>query len=207
VISAGGQTIPMFFASINQDQPFGGDFLAQIVVCFPQALKVTKISLNLVEAISTSPGYSVWHAVATPYAGTTANAAGGVEAEGQDRLPWEVTLNAKAVKVAKNASAKQKAAAKGSVVVSGTVRQGNKGVAGATVQVLAGKKVVGSAKAGAGGRYSASIKTTARTLTPRATSVTAMLPSCVEPKFAPLQCKSSTVSGIDITGDAVAVKK
>jgi hypothetical protein len=204
VIDAGGQTIPMFFASINQDQPFGDAFLAQLNVCFPASLKVTKLGLTLVEAVSSSPGFAVWHVRAIPYSGAAQNAAGGAEAEGQDRLPWEVTLGAKK---ATGKTARQKKAAKGKVVVSGSVKQGAAGVAGVTVQVLAGKKVVGTAKTTGGGKYQATIKTTAGTLTPHAVGPAKSLASCVEPKFAPLPCTSATVSGIDVTGEAVAVRK
>jgi hypothetical protein len=204
VISAGGQTIPMFFASINQDQPFGDVFLAQINVCFPAALKVTKLALNLVESVSTSPGFAVWHVRAIPYSGTTQNAAGGAEAEAQDRLPWDASLNARK---ATGKTAKQKKAAKGKVVASGIVKQGNKGVAGVTVQVLAGKTVVGSTKTTSGGAYRVTVKTSAGTLAAHATGPARSLGSCVEPKFAPLPCTSATVSGIDVTSDAVAVKK
>jgi hypothetical protein len=204
VIDAGGQTIPMFFASINQDQPFGDAFLAQINVCFPASLKVTKLSLSLVEAISTSPGFSVWHVRAIPYSGTTQNATGGAEAEAQDRLPWEVTLSAKA---ATGKTAKQKKAAKGSVVVSGKVSQGLRGVAGATVQLLSGKTVVGSVKTTSGGNYRATIKTTATALSAHAVSSAKTQSGCVEAKFAPLPCTSSTVGGIDVASEPVAVRK
>jgi hypothetical protein len=203
VIDAGGQTIPIFFASINQDQPFGDSFLAQLNVCFPQALKVTKLALSLVEAVSTSPGWAVWHVRAMPYSGTAQNPAGGAEAEGQDRLPWEVSLSAKK---ATGKTAKQKQAAKGKVVVSGTVKQGARGVAGVNVQLLAGKTVVGTVKTASSGTYRATIKTTARTLTPHATGASKALASCSEPKFAPMPCTSSTVSGVDVTGEPVAVR-
>jgi hypothetical protein len=204
VIDAGGQTIPMFFASINQDQPFGDSFLAQINVCFPASLKVTKLALSLVEAISTSPGFSIWHVRAIPYSGTAQNAAGGAEAEAQDRLPWEVSVAAKA---ATGKTAKQKKAAKGKVVVSGKVSQGLRGVAGATVQLLSGTTVVGSVKTGSGGNYRATIKTGAKALAAHATGASKALASCVEPKFAPLPCTSSTVSGLDVTSEPVAVRK
>jgi hypothetical protein len=205
VIDAGGQTIPMFFSSINQDQPFGDAFLAQINVCFPASLKVTKLALSLVESISTSPGFSVWHVRAIPYSGTTQNAAGGAEAEAQDRLPWEVGLNAKA---ATGKTAKQKKAAKGKVVVSGKVSQGNRGVAGATVQVLSGKTVVASVKTTSGGNYRATIKTKAKALGARAVVAAKTSSTCVEPKFAPLPCTSSTISGVDVTtSEPVAVRK
>jgi hypothetical protein len=204
VIDAGGQTIPMFFASINQDQPFGDAFLAQLNVCFPAALKVTKLALNLVESVSTSPGFSVWHVRAIPYSGTTQNASGGAEAEAQDRLPWEVSLTARK---ATGRTAKQKLAAKGKVVVSGVVKSGSRGIAGASVQLLAGKTVVATVKTGSGGAYRATIKTKAGKLAPHAVSAAKSTTSCVEAKFAPLPCTSDTVSGIDVTGDAVAVKK
>jgi hypothetical protein len=206
VITAGGQTIPMFFSSINQDQPFGDVFLAKLDVCFPASLKVTKLALNLVQSISTSPGYSIWHVRAIPYAGAAPSTTTGAEAEGQDRLPWEVTLVAKKAK-AKGASAKAKAAVKGKVVVSGTVKRGGAGVSGASVQILAGKSVVGTVKTGAGGIYHATVKTTAATLTPHAVSAAKTTPTCVVPEFAPLPCTSDTVSGVNIVGDPVQVGK
>jgi hypothetical protein len=204
VIDAGGQTIPMFFASINQDQPYGDVFLAQINVCFPASLKVTKLSLSLVESVSTSPGFSVWHVRAIPYAGASPSTTSGAEAEAQDRLPWEVTLTAKK---ATGRTAKQKKAAKGKVVVSGSVKSGNRGIAGASVQLLSGKTVVATVKTGAGGVYRATIKSSASALTPHAVSSSKTTTTCVEPKFAPFPCTSDTVSGVDVTGDAVAVKK
>ncbi len=204
VIDAGGQTIPMFFSSINQDQPYGEVFLAQLNVCFPASLKVTKLALNLVESVSTSPGWAVWHVRAIPYAGTTPSTTTGAEAEAQDRLPWEVALSAKQ---ATGRTAKQKQAAKGKVVVSGSVKMGLKGVAGVTVQILAGKVSVGSVKTGSGGTYRATIKTSASVLSAHATGPSKSSGSCIEPKFPAFTCTSDTVSGIDVTSDPVAVKK
>ncbi len=195
--------IPIFFSSINQDQPFGDVFLAQLNICFPQTLRVTKLALNLVESISASPGWSVWHVQAIPFSGTAQNPAGGAEAEAQDRLPWDVTL---AARKATGTTARARLLARGKVVVSGKVAQGGRGMAGVTVQLLAGKRVVGSVKSSAGGSYRATIKTTATRLAPRAVGAARVLQTCVEPKFAPLPCTSSTVSGFDVTGDPVAVR-
>lgn len=192
--------IPIFFSSINQDQPFGDSFLAQLNVCFPESLKVSKLGLTLVDSVSTSPGWSVWHVRAIPYAAARQNPAGGAEAEGQDRLPWEVTVKARALKA-------RTAAQRGRVTVSGRVSQGSRGVSGVTVRVLAGKKVIGTVKSKAGGNYSVVLRTSARALTARAAGGVRMLPACVEPKLAPLPCRSSTISGFDVTSEAATVAR
>ncbi len=204
MIAAGATQIPIYFASINQDQPLGDAFLAQINICFPAASKVTKVVLNLVQAVSTSPGVSIWHVRANPWAGTEVSATTGAEAEAQDRLPWDVTLSAKRKKVT-GKSAKARNATKDLVAVSGRVTSGDKGAAGATVKLKAGSRIVATLKTRADGRYQATIKTTATKLAAHATAGARTSSKCTEPKFAPLPCTGSSVSGLDLTGDAVAV--
>jgi hypothetical protein len=122
------------------------------------------------------------------------NAAGTVLAEAQDRSPQAVTLKAHATK-------------RGAVAVTGQVKQGGKGVTSATVKIMAGKKVIATAKTAAGGYFKASARTTARSLTAIATIGARDLPSCSQPILAPLQCVSATVGGFTTTSDATLVTK
>ncbi len=196
-LSGGGQTVqlPIYFLSINQDQPFGDGFIAALTICPPATLKPTELSFTLVDSISTIPGWNQWNIKATPYSGTTLNNAGAVELTAQDRLPWEVTLIAKATKT------------KGKVVVSGNVLQGGSGVVGATIEILAGKKVVGTATSKRAGSYTGVVTTTAKTLVASASGAARNLPGCTAPRMAPLPCVSSTISGFTIASDPTNVKK
>jgi hypothetical protein len=191
-------SIPIYFASINQDQPLGTQFLASMNVCFPTGFKTTSLDLSLLDAISTTQGWSVWHSLSIPWAGAAQNPAGGVEAEAQDRLSWDVNATARHISKGTN---------KGTNVVNGKVRQGGAGVSGATVQVLSGKKVLATFKSSKSGKFSGSYKSIAKSIKIHATSSSTTLPSCVEPAFAPRACTSSIVSGIDVTSDPVSVKQ
>jgi hypothetical protein len=195
-LAGGGQSValPIFFVSINQDQPFGDGFIGALTICLPATLKPSELTIALVDAVSTVPGWSNWALRATPYAGATLNNAGAVELSAQDRLPWDVTLSAKARKV------------RGSVVVSGKVAQGSVGVAGATVRILAGKKVVATLKTKGGGKYSGTVTTSAKSLVASATGAARTLGGCTTPRLAPLPCVSATISGFAIATDPISVR-
>jgi hypothetical protein len=191
-------SIPIFFVSINQDQPFGTQFLAAMNICFPTGFKATSLDLSLKDAISTTQGWSIWHSLSTPWSGAVQNPVAAVEAEAQDRLSWDVKGTARHISKGKN---------KGMNTVSGKVRQGGAGVAGATVQVLSGKKVLATLKTSKSGGFTGQYKSTAKNITLHATSAAQTLPACVEPAFAPRTCTSSIVSGIDVKSDLVSVKQ
>ena len=192
---SGSTVIPFFFSSINQDQPFGEAFLGQLVGCFPASMKVTKVSLTLISAVSTSPGVSTWHSLASPWAGA-AIAAPSAEAEAADVLPWNVTLKAHRVKAG--------------VSVSGKVTQGEpgKGVANATVKIKSGKSIVKTVKTRANGTYKVVLRLKkAKRLVAHATSDKTTSASCKQPKFAPATCTAASRSGVDVTSDQVAIRK
>jgi hypothetical protein len=190
---------PIFFASINQDQPLGSQFLASMNICFPTGFKAQSLDLSLVDAISTTQGWSVWHSLSLPQVGAPPTLAGSAEAEAQDRLSWDVSGTAKH---------SSKGKLKGMTTVSGKATQGGAGVAG-KVQVLSGKKVLATFTSGKNGKFTGSFKSTAKSLTFHATSSPVTLPACVEPAFGPAApCTSSIVSGIDVKSDApVSVKQ
>lgn len=192
---SGSTVIPFFFSSINQDQPFGEAFLGQLVGCFPASMKVTKVSLTLISAVSTSPGVSTWHSLASPWAGAAIGQP-SAEAEAADALPWNVTLKAHRVKAG--------------VSISGKVTQSEpgKGVANATVKIKSGKSIVKTVKTRANGTYKAVLKLRKATrLVAHATSEGTASASCKEPKFAPARCTGGSRSGVDVTSDEAAIKK
>lgn len=192
---SGSTVIPFFFSSINQDQPFGEAFLGQLVGCFPASMKVTKVSLTLISAVSTSPGVSTWHSLASPWAGA-AIAAPSAEAEAADVLPWNITLKAHRVKAG--------------VSVAGKVTQNEpgKGVANATVKIKSGKSIVTTVKTRADGTYKAVLRLKKATrLVAHATSRTTTSASCKRPKFAPARCTGASTSGVDVTSDEATIRK
>jgi hypothetical protein len=198
--TSAGQTLqlPIYVYPIFASDPVVGDhFIQRMVICPPApSVKLQSLTLAVTDALSVSPGFDVWHALAVPFAAGTANpnAGAAVENEAQDRTPHLVTLHAKRGKV------------KGTVAVSGKVSEGGRAVTGAAVKLLAGTKVVGSAKTRAGGTFTAVLKTPAKTLVASATVATRGLPSCVEPLFGPAPCLSSTVGGFTTTSDPAPVR-
>jgi hypothetical protein len=198
-LTGGGATIqvPIYVYPIFASDVLVGDFFIQrMVICAPTTgVKLQELTLNIEDALSITPGWDVWHTLAVPFAsGTTnLNATGAAENEAQDRTPHEVTLAAKKGKSA------------GTVAVAGHVKQGGKTVAGATVEILAGKKVVGSVKTKkGGGRYNIVVTTNAKTLVARATVDARALPSCVRPLFGAPTC-TATVGGFTATSDPATV--
>jgi hypothetical protein len=197
-VNAAGQSlqVPMYVDAVLLDTPLSQYSAYQIKICLPapSLVQVVSLSIDLVGVFTVPTGWNVWHAIATPYnADGTVNTAGSVLAESQDRSPQGVTLRAHAAK------------AVGRVVVSGKVTQGGRGVAGATVKILAGKTTVGTAKSKSGGAYTATVKTKARTLVADATVGARGLPGCVQPILAPLQCVTATVGGFSVRSDAIKV--
>ena len=74
-----------------------------------------------------------------------------------------------------------------------------------TVNVLAGKKVVGTGKTVTGGRYAIVAKTTAKSVVATVTVPDRPLKSCVQPLFAPAPCLASTISGFTADSGPVPV--
>lgn len=196
-LTGGGQTVALavYLYNVLETDPYGSFFIASLSICPPSSMKLTGLSLAVAEVFSVTPSWDIWHLRAVPYAtgGTTLNAAGAVEAEAQDRTPHEVTANAKKGKAA------------GTVTVAGKVKQGGIGLPGMTVNVLAGKKIVGTGKTKVGGKYTIVAKTRARNVVAQATVPDRPLPKCVQPLFAPAPCTSATISGFVGSSDPAAV--
>lgn len=198
-VSAAGQSlqVPMYVDAVLLDTPLSQYSAYQMKLCLPppSLVQVVSLSIDLVGVFTAPTGWNIWHAIATPYnADGTANSAGTVLAESQDRSPQDVTLKARAAKA-------------GRVVVSGKVTQGGRGVAGATVKILAGKTAVGTVKSKSSGAYAATVATKARSLVASASVGARTLPSCVQPILAPLQCVSATIGGFSVRSDAAKVTK
>jgi hypothetical protein len=198
-LASSGQTLtlPVYVDPILPGKPMS-DFAGQsMTICLPAGTKLVEAVLRLDAMFTAPPGWNVWRMLATPYtAGAgTANTAGSVEAESQDRTPQEVSAVARL------------APRTGGVAVSGQVKQGGKGVAGATVQVLAGKKVVATTKTTAGGLFRTQAPAAVRSVVVTASLPTRDLPACLTRAFAPLPCVHSTIGGFLVTSDPVTVKR
>jgi hypothetical protein len=158
--------------------------------------KFVSLTLDL-SILSTTPDWYVWNIMATPYtpAAGTVNAAGSVVATALDRTPQEVSLKVLPDK-------------KAGLVFAGRVRSGGLGVAGASVSIMAGTKVVATGKtvngsgsyairapsAAAGGKYTATASVESRALG-----------GCVS-WFPPATCTGLTTGAFTVSsGDPVGV--
>lgn len=213
VLTAAGQTlqVPIYVDQIPIGNPLGAFATYTMTICLPPpdvppgtagraafGAKVIEASFTVKGVFTAPAGEARWRMRATPYAPGigTPNAAGTVETQSIEKGAGAVTLAAKA-------AGKKKAA------VSGKVTQGGTGVAGATVQIKAGKKVIGTAKTDSSGNYKAAVKlpSASATLTATATVATQELgASACSATFPPVPCIGATSAGFSATSKAVKVK-
>jgi hypothetical protein len=207
-LSASGQTlqVPAYVDDVPLTNPLSSTANTQVRICLPPpdvpagtpgraslGAKALSVTMSLTEVFSAAPGWYLWHVVVTPYnAGRgTANVAGTVSAQSYDRTPQEVTFTAKA-------------AAGGKASVAGRVAAGFRGVSGATVTILAGKKALGTAKTGPGGRFKASV-TAANGTSLTATAVAPTRKATCQQGWFPVNCVSALFPSFTVTSEPVAV--
>lgn len=215
-LSGGGQTwqLPIYGDLLSLGDKYTDTTGFLLTACLPAAdvpagtagrapvgAKAIGATMTFPNLFAAAPGSYVWHVQATPFAAASAtvNAVGAVEAESVDATSQELSLTA--------IRAKAKGKAKPSVAVSGTLKAGAKPLAGAKVQVRAGKTVVATATTNAKGQYRATARTTATRLTASTTVPARSLGACQHPILAPLRCAGSTLGGFTVASAATAVKK
>lgn len=162
----------------------------------PSGARVVELDLALPEVFTVLNGGYTWHALITPYtAGSaTPNTAGAVEVDAVDLVPPGLTL-----------VATKSTSTPGKVVVSGRLTDAARGIGGQTVQILAGTKVIGTAKTNGTGRYSSTVTSgSARKLTATASVPVRKLP-CGRPVFKPTPCSGSSYSAFTVTSDPAAI--
>lgn len=208
-LTAAGQTlqVPAFVDDVPLTNPLSALANTTIKFCLPPpdvpagtpgraalGAKLVSATLNITEVFSTAPLWYLWHATVTPYTpgAGTANAAGTVEVQSIDRTPQEMTIAAKAAKQA------------GSVLVFGKVRAGGKGIGGAEVSILAGKKAVGKATSRPGGYYQAVVTAPASATFTATTTVAPRTASCTA-YFPPVPCAGAWYAGFTASSEAVKV--
>ena len=113
-----------------------------------------------------------------------------------DRTPQQVTATARAVRGKAR-----------TVRLTGRVRAGTSGVAGARVQVLLGKRVLGRATSRAGGVWTATVRipTARATLRASATYAPTSAGTCT-PAFAPVPCVGKTFGGFVATSAPIRAR-
>lgn len=211
-LTASGQTlqVPAYVDDIPLTSPLSDVANNTIQICLPPpdvpagtpgraTFGAKLVSATLVsDVFSVPPGFYTWRAVVTPYTPATgrANPAGTVEVQSVDRTPQQVTLTGRAVK------GKARTA-----TVSGRVLAGGRGVSGARVQVLVGKRVVVRATTKSGGAWKATVRLPAATavLTASATYAAASAGTCT-PGFPPVPCGGRWWGGFTATSTRVRVR-
>lgn len=217
VLTAAGQTlrVPAYVDAIPSGDPRSAFAAFVITFCLPAAdlppsnparasfgAKLIKATLAL-KGVFIAPGVGEtrWRMLATAYGAGTGkpDVTSTVEAQSLARTPQTLSFKAKGNKGKKTAS------------VTGSVTEGGKGVAGATVRILAGGKPVGKAVTGATGTFKATVrlKSAVATLQARVTVAARDLggSACVA-TFGALgvPCTDATVAGFTLVSARVRVR-
>jgi hypothetical protein len=188
LVSLGSFQVAAFVDDISINDSLSTYFTDVITICFaPAGPKLSQLSLAMTD-LSVPDGWYMWHATATPYVAGKAATTPSVEAESLDRTPQELTLHGVPGRV------------RGTATVSGQLKAGGKGTPGATVKILAGKKVVATAKTGPGGRYKVVVKIAGKSarLTASVDSPAASS-TCQGGLFAPATCATGTRAAFSVT--------
>jgi hypothetical protein len=208
-LSASGQTlqVPAYVDDVPLSSPLANVANNAITICLPPpdvpagtpgraslGAKLVSATLSVTDVFSAAPAWYMWHATVTPYTPGTgkANVAGTLEVQSLDRTPQALTLAAKLRKP-------------GSVLVSGKLVAGGKGVPGAAVTVLAGKRKVGTATTKAGGVFSILLKASGAAKFSATTVVTPKKAASCTAALAPT-CAGQWVAGFTATSAAVKAK-
>ena len=199
-LSAAGQTlqVPAYVDDVPLTVSLSAIANNTITICLPPpdvpvgtpgraslGAKLVGATLNITDVFSAAPAWYTWHARVTPYTPGTGkvNAAGTFEVQSVDRTPQVLTTKAKKSKTA------------GKVTVSGRLIAGGKGVTGASVNILAGKKSVGKAVTKAGGYYSALVTAPGTAKFSASVTVAPKKAASCTTFFAPAPCAGAWVAG------------
>ncbi len=217
VLTAAGQTlrVPAYVDAIPAADPRSAFAAFSITFCLPAAdlpasnparasfgAKLIKATLSLKGAfVAPGVGETRWRMLATPYGAGTGkvDAAGTVEAQSLARTPQTLSFKAKGNKGKKTAS------------LSGAVSEGGKGVAGATVTILAGGRAVGKAVTDGTGAFKATVRLKAAAATLQVRVIVAArdlgASACVA-TFSALgvPCVDATVAGFTLVSSRVRVR-
>jgi hypothetical protein len=183
---------------------FGG---ATLRFCLGPAPRFGDLKLALSAGVFTNPllaGLFVWHALVTPWRGdgSAPDPTSTVEAQGLVGVPASLSLRAKvqAQRRAKRVT--------NSVLLSGTLLENLRGVAGAQVSFFGNDRSAGGARTSASGAFARTRKLEQRTsFTATAAVPTRELP-CVAPlpvTLAPGGCTSATRAGYRLRSNSVLV--
>jgi len=149
-LSGGGQTLtlPLYLKQLLIADPFSDTYGIELTACLPSpnvpagtpgrapaGMKLTQLVLDFPAVFQFVPGRSLWRLQAAPYAAgsASANAAGSVESQSLVGTPVAITV------------AKSKQTPNGTLL-AGRVTVGGAGVAGVTVTVSRGGKVLATTK-------------------------------------------------------------
>jgi hypothetical protein len=180
---------------------------ATLRFCLSAAQRLTDLKIALSAGVFTNPllaGLFVWRALVTPWRadGSSSDPTSTAEAEGIVGIPASLSLKARV-----NASRRGKRVTS-SVLLSGTLLENLRGVAGAKVSFFGNDRSAGSATTGATGAFARKRKLEQRTsFTATASVPTRDLP-CVAPlpvTLAPGGCVSATRSGYRLRSNSVLV--
>ncbi len=202
-LSAQGQTlqVPAFVDDVPLTVPLSTVANNTITFCLPPpdvpsgtpgraalGAKLTNVTLSITDIFSAAPQWYMWHGTVTPYTPGTGkvNPAGTIEVQSVDRTPQVLT-------------SKAKLGASGSVAVSGRLVAGGKGVAGAAVTVLAGKKAVGKTVTRSGGYYTVRVKAPGLAKFSASAAVAPKKAATCPAFFAPVPCAGQWVAGFTAT--------
>ena len=214
-----GQTLelPLYTdPTTGAEAAFGG---AKLVLCLPQpyakglpdyaplGTKIDDLRATLSAGVFTNPlfaGSHVWRTVVTPWSpsGAAADAGSAVEAQSLVGVPSTLSLRAKLT------TKRGRLRVRNSVLLSGTVLEALRGVAGATVSFFATDRNAGTSTTSAGGSFARRVVLTQR----KTFRVTATVPTretpCVNPlplSVAPAGCASATRAGYRLRSDSIVV--
>ena len=213
ILTAAGQTLelPLFIDAIPTGDPRAAFSVAVIQVCLSPpdvpagtpgratfGAKVLQAVFTVKGIFSSGAGEFRWRTAATPYTpgAGKANAAGTAETQSLVRTPSTVSLAARKTKITKRAA------------VSGAVTENGQPVAGAAVQILVGKRVVGAARTNASGRFAQTVRLPAARARLQARAVVAardLGASACTATFSPVPCIGATVGGFTALSRTVAV--
>jgi hypothetical protein len=192
---------------------------AKLVVCVPQpyakglpgyaplGTKLDDLRTTLSAGVFTNPlfaGSNVWRTVVTPWSpsGAAPDAGSTVETQGLVDVPASLSLTAKLT------TTRGARTVKNSVLLSGTLLEDLRGVAGATVSFFATDRNAGSAKTSATGSFARKILLSQR----KTFRVTATVPTretpCANPlptSVAPAGCVSATRASYRLRSDSIVV--
>jgi hypothetical protein len=191
---------------------------AKLVLCLPQpyakglpayaplGTKIDDLRTTLSAGVFTNPlfaGSHVWRTLVVPWnpSGANQNSAAAVEAQGLVGVPSSLSLKAKL-------TTRRVPTVRNSVLLSGTLLEDLRGVAGVTVAFFATDRNSGTARTSASGSFARAILVVQR----KTFRVTANLPArssaCVNPlpsSVAPAGCVSATRAGYRLRSGSIVV--